>query len=141
MVSQARAGVEEAASARKERTKLVAISVLTSLDQEALSAVGINSSVADEVSRLACLAHQAGADGLVCSAQEAAKMREQLGQDSLIVTPGIRPAGAALGDQKRVATPASAIASGASKLVIGRPITQAVDPAAAFDACVAELVR
>ena len=142
MVAQARAGVEEAAAEREgDRTRLVAISVLTSMDQEALASIGVDAPVADEVARLAKLAVGAGSDGIVCSPQEAADMRALLGPDALIVTPGVRPAGAALGDQKRVATPAAAIAAGASKLVIGRPITQAEDPAAAMDAIVAELMQ
>ena len=142
MISEGRAGVEEAAELRGgERTRLVAISVLTSMDSEALASIGVESTIAEEVSRLAILSVGAGADGIVCSPQEAAQMRAMLGPDALIVCPGVRPAGAAVGDQKRVSTPASAIAAGASKLVIGRPITGADDPAAAFDASVDELVR
>lgn len=142
MISEGRAGVEEAAAERGgDRTRLVAISVLTSMDAEALASIGVECPIADEVARLAKLSVDAGSDGIVCSPQEAAQMRELLGPDALIVTPGVRPAGAAVGDQKRVSTPAAAIASGASKLVIGRPITGADDPAAAFDAIVEELVR
>ena len=133
MVEAARKGAEEAAEKRGgDRTRLVAISVLTSMDQEALASIGVSGSIADEVSRLASLAYGAGADGIVCSPQEASQMRELLGPDALIVTPGVRPAGSAVGDQKRIATPAAAIAAGASKLVIGRPITAADDPVAAF---------
>ena len=140
MVAEARAGVEEAAAERGgERTRLVAISVLTSMDAEALASIGVTDPVEAEVARLAALAVGAGSDGIVCSPQEAAQMRELLGPDALIVTPGVRPAGAAVGDQKRIATPAAAIAAGASKLVIGRPITGAADPVAAFEAIVAEL--
>ena len=95
---------------------------------------------AEEVARLASLAYGSGADGIVCSPQEAAEMRALLGPDALIVTPGVRPAGAEVGDQKRIATPAAAIEAGASKLVIGRPITGAEDPVAAFDAICAELM-
>ena len=141
MIAEGRAGAEEGAARRDaERTKLVAISVLTSMDQEALASIGVGETVADEVSRLASLAVGAGADGIVCSPQEAQGMRELLGPDALIVTPGIRPAGADVGDQKRISTPAAAIAAGASKLVIGRPITQAEDPVVAFEAIVDELV-
>lgn len=141
MIAEGRAGAEEAAEQRGgNRTKLVAISVLTSMDQEALSSIGVESPVAEEVSRLASLAVGAGADGIVCSPQEAADMRALLGPDAMIVTPGIRPAGADVGDQKRISTPAAAIAAGASKLVIGRPITKADDPAHAFEDIVAELV-
>ena len=141
MVAAARRGAEEAADERGgDRTRLVAISVLTSMDQRALAEVGVNGEVADEVSRLASLAYGAGSDGIVCSPQEAAQMRALLGPDALIVTPGVRPAGAEVGDQKRIATPAAALAAGASKLVIGRPITGADDPVAAFDAICAEIM-
>lgn len=141
MVAGARKGVEKASQSRGSRTRLVAISVLTSMDQDALAEIGITLPVADEVARLAKLAVGAGSDGIVCSPQEAAQMRELLGPDALIVTPGVRPAGAAIGDQKRVATPAKAIDAGASKLVIGRPITKSDDPVAAFEAIVDELTR
>lgn len=140
MIAQGRAGAEKGALERgAERTKLIAISVLTSMDQEALSSIGVTDSVANEVERLATLACDAGADGIVCSPQEAASMRALLGPEPLIVTPGIRPAGADIGDQKRISTPAAAIAAGASKLVVGRPITQAGNPVAAFEAIVEEL--
>ena len=140
MIAEGRAGTEEAAEQRGgERTRLVAISVLTSMDAEALSSIGVELPVAQEVARLASLAVGAGSDGIVCSPQEAAEMRALLGPDALIVCPGVRPAGADVGDQKRIATPAAAIAAGASKLVVGRPITAAEDPAAAFEAIVAEL--
>ena len=140
MVEAARKGAEEAAGERGgDRTRLVAISVLTR-DQEALASIGVSGTIAEEVSRLASLAYGAGSDGIVCSPQEASEMRALLGPDALIVTPGVRPAGAADGDQKRIATPAAAIEAGASKLVIGRPITGADDPVAAFDAIVEELM-
>jgi orotidine-5'-phosphate decarboxylase len=140
MIAQGRAGVEEAAKERGgDRTRLLAISVLTSMDAEALASIGVTSPVAEEVARLASLAVGAGSDGIVCSPQEAADMRALLGPDAMIVTPGVRPAGADVGDQKRIATPAAAIAAGASKLVIGRPITHAEDPVAAFEAIVDEL--
>ena len=111
-----------------------------SMDQAALAEIGVESPVAEEVARLASLAYGSGADGIVCSPQEAAEMRELLGPDALIVTPGVRPAGSEVGDQKRIATPAAAIEAGASKLVIGRPITGADDPVAAFDAICEELM-
>lgn len=139
MVSEARAGVEEA-SGRAERTRLVAISVLTSMSAQALAEIGIACSVEEEVVRLARLSVGAGSDGIVCSPQEAAAMRTLLGPEALIVTPGVRPAGAATGDQRRVATPAAAIEAGASKLVIGRPITRSADPVRALDAIVEELL-
>ena len=97
--------------------------------------------MAEQVDRLARLAAANGIDGVVCSPQEAARMRELLGSDALIVTPGVRPAGAEIGDQSRVATPVAAIEAGASHLVIGRPITEADDPVAAFEAIVQELVE
>ena len=142
MIAQAREGVEEAAAKRDgDRTRLVAISVLTSMDQGSLSEVGIELPVKDEVARLAKLSFDAGSDGIVCSPQEAAQMRKLLGPEALLVTPGVRPVGSAVGDQKRVATPAAAIAAGASKIVVGRPITQADEPISAFECIVNELVK
>jgi orotidine-5'-phosphate decarboxylase len=141
MVAQARAGVEEAArETGRARTRLGAISVLTSMDQDALAEIGISLPVRDEVARLARLSVGAGSDGIVCSPQEASEMRALLGPDALIVTPGVRPAGSEVADQKRIATPRSAIEAGASKLVIGRPITQAEDPLRAFEEVIGELV-
>ena len=121
--------------------KLVAITVLTSMNQDALIEIGVESPVAEEAARLAKLAQANGIDGIVCSPMEAHDMRKLLGPDALIVTPGVRPVGAALGDQSRVATPSQAIERGASHIVVGRPITGADDPVAAFDAIVAELVE
>ncbi len=142
MIAEGRAGAEEAAQITGlPRTRLVAISVLTSMDQAALAEIGVEHPVVDEVSRLASLSYGAGADGIVCSPQEAAQMRALLGPDALIVTPGVRPAGAEVGDQKRIATPAAAIAAGASKIVVGRPITKAEDPLAAFEAIRDEIAR
>lgn len=140
MLAAAREGAELAAEATgAPRARLVAITVLTSMDQAALEQVGVDALVAEQAARLASLARGNGIDGIVCSPQEAAAMRELLGEDALIVTPGVRPAGAEIGDQSRVATPASAIAAGASHLVIGRPITSASDPVAAYEAIVREL--
>ena len=140
MVAAAREGVEAAAEARGgERPRLIAVTVLTSMDDAALAEVGVARTPAEEVRALAAMVQANGADGIVCSPQEAAAMRELLGPEALIVTPGVRPAGAALGDQSRVATPAAAVAAGASMLVIGRPITEADDPVAAFEAIVDEL--
>ena len=116
-----------------------AITVLTSMDAAQLESIGVPDSPADQVTRLAKLAKESGLDGIVCSPQEAAAMRELLGEDAIIVTPGVRPEGAALGDQSRVATPKDAFLAGASHLVIGRPITRAADPVEAFDAIVAGL--
>jgi orotidine-5'-phosphate decarboxylase len=120
-------------------TRLLAITILTSHDEESLGEIGVNGSMADSVRRLAQLAKEAGTDGAVASPHEVALVREACGSDFLIVTPGIRPAGAARGDQARAATPAAALAAGADYIVVGRPITEATDPAAAADAIVREM--
>jgi orotidine-5'-phosphate decarboxylase len=108
-------------------TKVVAVTLLTSLDAGDLSDLGIERSPADQVARLAWMARDAGVDGIVCSGAEVAEARAAW-NDGFFVVPGIRPAGAAIGDQKRVVTPAQALADGASVLVVGRPITAAPDP-------------
>lgn len=118
---------------------VIAITVLTSMDAEELAKVGVTRPIPEQAAALAKLAVDSGLDGIVCSPMEAREMRELLGPDALIVTPGVRPAGAALGDQSRVATPAAAVNAGASHIVIGRPITQAGDPVAAFESIVAEI--
>lgn len=141
MLAACREGADEAAEVRGERPRLVAITVLTSMDAASLAQIGIGCPVAEQVDRLARLAADNGIDGVVCSPQEAERMRGLLGPDALVVTPGVRPAGAELGDQSRVATPAQAIAAGASHIVVGRPITGAPDPVAAYEAIVAELVE
>ncbi len=123
----------------KRRTKLLGVTVLTSLDDQDLAATGQSGPVAAQVRRLALLAKTAGLDGVVCSPEEVAMLRQACGADFLLVVPGIRPAGAALGDQKRVQTPCAAIEAGADYLVIGRPITEAGDPAAAARAILAEI--
>ncbi len=115
------------------------ITVLTSMDDAALASIGVPDAPLVQVKRLATLARESGLNGVVCSPQEAAAMRDLLGEDAMIVTPGVRPAGAALGDQSRVATPAEAFAAGASHLVIGRPITRAENPVEAFEDIVASL--
>ena len=139
MLAACREGAEEAAAVRGDRPHLVAITVLTSMSQDSLTEIGVSDEVAVEAERLALLARANGIDGVVCSPREASRMRELVGDDGLVVTPGVRPAGAELGDQTRVATPASAIESGASHIVVGRPITGADDPVAAFEAIVDEL--
>ncbi len=116
--------------------KLLTITVLTSLDRADLAEQGIDQEPAALVLQRAKLAHEAGFDGVVCSAQEASAIRKLVGPDTLIVTPGIRPAGAESGDQARVMTPARAIAAGADYIVVGRPVTQASDPRAAAAAIV-----
>jgi orotidine-5'-phosphate decarboxylase len=112
-------------------TRVIAVTMLTSLGDEDLPSVGLIPPVGDQVLRLAALAQQCGLDGVVCSAHEIARLRQELGPDFLLVVPGIRPAGAALGDQRRVMGPAEARDAGANILVVGRPITGAADPALA----------
>jgi orotidine-5'-phosphate decarboxylase len=119
--------------------KLLAVTVMTSYDDSDLKDAGYAYGVKELVSRRATQAKAAQIQGLILSAEEAADMRKLVGPDMLLVTPGIRPADAALGDQKRVMTPAKAIASGADHLVVGRPVTQAVDPAGSARAIVAEI--
>jgi orotidine-5'-phosphate decarboxylase len=114
-------------------TKLLAITILTSHDEATLGEIGVGGGVSDSVRRLALLAKDAGMDGVVASPHEVALVREACGPGFLIVTPGIRPAGAASGDQARAATPAAALSAGADYLVVGRPITEAKDPGAAAD--------
>jgi orotidine-5'-phosphate decarboxylase len=134
------AAVEAAAAAGLEPPTLLAVTVLTSWDPERFAAeLGIGEPLEAYVPRLARLAAAAGIGGAVCSPREVAALRAAHPAPFALVTPGIRPAGAAPGDQRRVMTPAQAIAAGASRLVIGRPITAAPDPAAAFAACCAEL--
>jgi orotidine-5'-phosphate decarboxylase len=118
---------------------LLAVTVLTSMDDAQLAATGVNGSPAVQVETLARMAYANGARGLVCSAVEVANLRNRLGSKPLLVIPGIRPEGAATGDQRRVATPGAAIAAGASYLVVGRPITRADDPNAAARAILAEM--
>ena len=128
-----------AEAARGSETTLLAVTALTSLDGDELSAIGMSSDPAAVVRRLAELAHQHGIGGFVCSPREVALVREVAGPDAIVVTPGVRPTGAAVGDQRRVATPTEAIVGGADLLVIGRPIRDAVDPAAAARAIVEEI--
>lgn len=122
------------------RTKVLAVTILTSSTEETLRGIGIEHSVQDMVVRLAKLARSAGVDGVVASPQEVQLIREACGPDFLIVTPGVRPAFAAADDQKRIMTPAAAVAEGADYLVIGRPISAAADPAEAADMIVAEIM-
>jgi orotidine-5'-phosphate decarboxylase len=119
--------------------KLLAVTVLTSYDDGDLHAAGYRLSVSDLVEARAQQAQVLGLDGIVCSPEEAAALRKLVGHQMMLVTPGIRPAGAAVGDQKRVMTPARAIAAGADYLVVGRPITGAADPKAAAEAVHAEI--
>jgi orotidine-5'-phosphate decarboxylase len=119
--------------------RLLAVTVLTSMDATELAGTGITASPADQVLRLARLAQASGIDGMVCSAEEVATLRRETGPDTLLVIPGIRPAGSAVEDQKRIATPAQAIAQGASMLVVGRPITRATNPAEAAKSILREI--
>jgi len=139
MMTAAREAAEAAARHSGSRTLVIGVTVLTSLDAAALRETGVDAEPADHVVRLARLAREAGLDGVVCSPQEIALVRQACGADFLIVTPGIRGAGDAKGDQVRTATPAGAIRAGADYLVIGRPITAAADPAAAADAIATSL--
>jgi orotidine-5'-phosphate decarboxylase len=133
------AAAVEAAGKAERSPALLAVTVLTSMDGAQLSATGVADIPAEQVQRLARMALGCGVQGLVCSPNEVSSLRGETGGGPLLVVPGIRPAGAAVGDQKRVATPGSAIADGASYLVVGRPITQAVDPGAAARAILAEM--
>ncbi|WP_311568537.1 orotidine-5'-phosphate decarboxylase [Photobacterium arenosum] len=113
----------------KDRPLLIAVTVLTSMEAQDLAGVGISCSPEEHVLNLATLTKNSGLDGVVCSAQEASLLKANLGAEFKLVTPGIRPAGSAAGDQRRVMTPAEAVKAGSDYLVIGRPITQADDPA------------
>jgi orotidine-5'-phosphate decarboxylase len=119
----------EAARSVDPALMVLAVTVLTSLDDNDLDKLGVRGRVVDQVLRLAALAIADGCHGVVASAQEASELRSELGDEFAIVTPGVRPAGAGHGDQVRVVTPAEAIAAGASHIVVGRPITAAADPA------------
>lgn len=133
MMKAAQAGVE--AAARESGMHVPAtlgITVLTSMNDAALAETGVSRAMADQVTVLAQQAKRSGISGVVASPKEAQKLREDLGPDCYIVTPGVRPAGAAIGDQSRVATPKEAFDAGASHIVVGRPITAAADPKAAF---------
>ena len=135
MMQAAREGVAKSG----RQPLLIAVTVLTSMNQAALKQIGVEDELQNQVLRLASLTKQAGLDGVVCSAQEAQMLRKQLGVDFCLVTPGIRPKTASLDDQSRVVTPSQAIAWGADYLVIGRPITQAANPLQALQVIHQEL--
>jgi len=135
MMQAAREGVAKSG----RQPLLIAVTVLTSMNQSALKEIGVEDELQNQVLRLASLTRQAGLDGVVCSAQEAQLLKKQLGEDFCLVTPGIRPKTASLDDQSRVVTPSQAVAWGADYLVIGRPITQAADPLQALQAIHQEL--
>ncbi len=135
MMQAAREAVNKAA----KPPLLIAVTVLTSMDETTLHAVGVDGRLEDQVLRLASLTQSSGLDGVVCSAQEAPALRSKLGADFHLVTPGIRPADSSKDDQSRIVTPSDAIQRGASYLVIGRPITQAAEPLAALRRIHAEI--
>ncbi|HVJ44306.1 MAG TPA: orotidine-5'-phosphate decarboxylase [Dongiaceae bacterium] len=139
MLAARDAAAESAAKLGVPAPKLIAVTVLTSLNGHDLVEVGQPDDTLHQVRRLAALTQQCGLDGVVCSPQEIAVLRRDLGPDFLLVTPGIRPAWAATGDQKRIMTPAEAVRAGASYLVIGRPITGDADPAAAAQRIATEI--
>jgi len=128
MLEAAREAVEGAG----HRPRLIAVTILTSMGPDDLAEIGLAGEPAEHVRRLAALAESAGLDGVVCSPREVAMLRTERRKDFLLVTPGIRPAGSATGDQKRIMTPADALRAGSTHLVIGRPVTQAPDPVEAL---------
>jgi orotidine-5'-phosphate decarboxylase len=121
--------------------ELLAVTMLTSMDQAQLKATGLDRSPSEQVELLARMSLDAGIRGFVCSAQEVAALRALAGPEAVLVTPGIRPAGSDIADQRRIATPAQALRQGASYLVVGRPITQAPDPAEAAEAILKEMAE
>ena len=140
MLSQAAQRIKEAAHAAGVRPpKLIAITVLTSMNETDWRSLGMTMPIAEQVVNLAKLSQRAGLDGVVASPREAAMIRKACGRDFMIVTPGVRPRGTANNDQSRVAAPAEALRNGASQLVIGRPIYAAPNPKAAVDSILAEI--
>jgi len=137
MLAAAREALENAPT----RPMLIAVTVLTSMGDDELRAVGVADDAAAQVSRLAALTRDAGLDGVVCSAREAPLLRREMGAAFRLITQGIRPAGSAAADQTRILTPGEAVRAGADYLVIGRPITQAADPLASLRAIAEEIAR
>ena len=133
--------MKAAVEARGSSLKILAVTVLTSYDDDDLHAAGFRFGVSDLVEARALQAQALGVDGLVCSGEEAATVRGIVGAQMALVTPGIRPAGSAVGDQKRIMTPSRAIAAGADYLVVGRPVVEAADPKAAAEAIVSEIAQ
>ncbi|WP_159651687.1 orotidine-5'-phosphate decarboxylase [Vibrio atypicus] len=125
----------------KDRPLLIGVTVLTSMEQSDLAGIGLDVAPQEQVIRLAALTKDSGLDGVVCSAQEATMLKKVLGKEFKLVTPGIRPAGSAVGDQKRIMTPSDAIYAGSDYLVIGRPITQAENPAQVLTAINQDLLH
>jgi orotidine-5'-phosphate decarboxylase len=133
--------MKAAAQARERSLRILGVTVLTSYDDRDLAAAGYGAGVRATAAERAKNALEIGVDGLICSPAEAANLRAIVGPDMLLVTPGIRPAGAAMGDQKRVSTPAAATAAGADYLVVGRPVIAADEPKAAAEAIIAEIAQ
>lgn len=131
MKAAAEAAADEAKKLKTEKPKILAVTILTSMDEKALKKVGLDVNMEKQVLKLAVLAREAGLDGVVSSPAEAELIRREVGPGFLIVTPGVRPAWAAAGDQKRIATPKDAVGNGADYIVVGRPVTEAKDPAEA----------
>ncbi|MDD5483869.1 MAG: orotidine-5'-phosphate decarboxylase [Kiritimatiellae bacterium] len=137
--SMLKAAVNAAGEMGTKAPKIIGVTILTSHSQADINSIGIREKISDQVLRLAELALKSGAAGLVASVNEAQRLRQKFGHDFILVTPGIRPAGAEIGDQKRVATPGTAIKAGADFLVVGRPILEAKDPSAAAAAILEEI--
>jgi orotidine-5'-phosphate decarboxylase len=128
MKRAAEAAKKEAERLKIERPKVIAVTILTSMDENSLKKIGINDNMGTQVLKLARLAKDAGLDGVVASPSEVKLIRESIGEDFLVVTPGVRPSWAAVNDQKRVATPKEAVDNGADYIVVGRPVIEAADP-------------
>jgi orotidine-5'-phosphate decarboxylase len=135
-----KAAAEAAAKAGEKRPKILGVTVLTSMNGDDLQQVGITDAPQAQVVRLAKLAKESGLDGVICAPTEVATLRAELGREFILMVPGIRPAGAAIGDQKRVLSPKDAMDAGATYIVVGRPITQAPDPVAMAKAINAQCV-
>lgn len=137
MLAAARAALDGV----EDPPELLAVTMLTSMDQAQLKATGLDRSPSEQVELLARMSLEAGIRGFVCSAEEVATLRALTGPEGVLVIPGIRPAGSDIADQRRIATPAEALRLGASYLVVGRPITQAPDPAEAAEAILKEMAE
>lgn len=131
MKKAAEAVAKESRALKIEKPKIIAVTVLTSMDENNLKKIGVDDNMETQVLRLAKLARESGMDGVVASPSETGLIRKSIGKDFLIVTPGVRPSWAAVNDQKRIATPKEAIENGADFIVVGRPITEAADPVSA----------
>ncbi len=129
----------EAIAQSEHQPLLIGVTILTSLSRQDIAEVGLDLEPAEQVLRLATLAQESGLDGVVCSPLEVTMLKQSLGQDFCLVTPGVRPAGADIGDQQRVMTPSQALSAGSDYLVIGRPVTAAADPVAALKLIISEL--